>query len=532
MLRHIRTLRILTKLELCNLYGLNVLRFSRDKKAKRKAMGLAAVWVVLIAMLVFYIGGMSYGLIFLGLSESVPAYLITLSGLFIFVFGLLKAGGTIFRKEGYDVLCALPLPMGAVATSRLLKMYVEDLFMTFGVLLPGIVVYAWNIRPGAGFYLAGLLGIWSIPLIPMAASILLGTLITGIASRMRHKSLAATALSILVVLGALYGSSRLSAMEGSPDPEMLQEMSAGIMGALKRVYPPAVWLGGAISRGDLPGALPCAFLSLAVFAVVAAGVALCFRKISQNLYGSFAKHDYRIGRLKTDSLLSALCKREFRRYFSSSIYVTNTIIGPIMGCVLSGALLVSGTDFLKELLPLPVDLEEMVPFVMAGVFGMMPVTAVSISMEGKNWWIVKSLPLSVKNILDGKILMNLLLILPFYLLSEFLLIFALRPGAGEFLWLVLIPAVLILFSCVYGITVNLHFPVLEWDNEVRIVKQSASTLLGGMGGLILALLCAVAVGSVPSEYTEYLKVVICVLFLSATAFLYWRNNRFDICGKI
>lgn len=527
MLRHIR---ILTKLELCNLYGLNVLRFSRDKKAKRKAMGLAAVWVVLLAMLVFYVGGLSYGLIFLGLSESVPAYLITISGLFIFIFGLLKAGGSIFRKEGYDVLCALPLQMGAVVTSRLLKMYVEDLLVTFGVLLPGIVVYAWNIRPGAGFYLAGLLGIWSIPLIPMAASILLGTLITGIASRMRHKSLAATVLSILVVLGALYGSSRLSAMEGSP--EMLQDLSAGIMGALKRVYPPAVWLGGAISREDLPDALSCVFLSLAVFAAVAAGVALSFRKISQNLYGSFAKHDYRIGRLKTDSLLSALCKREFRRYFSSSIYVTNTIIGPIMGCVLAGALLVSGTDFLKELLPLPVDLEEMVPFVLAGVFGMMPVTAVSVSMEGKNWWIVKSLPLSVKNILDGKILMNLLLILPFYFLSELLLIFALRPGAGEFLWLVLVPAVMILFSCVYGITVNLHFPVLEWDNEVRIVKQSASTLLGGMGGFILALLCAVAVGIVPPEGAVYLKTGICVVALAATAVLYRRNNRFDICGKI
>lgn len=529
MLRHVR---ILTKLELCNLYGLNVLRFSKDKKARRKTMSLAAVWAVLLAVLVFYVGGLSYGLILLGLWESVPAYLITVSGLFVFVFGMLKAGSSIFRKEGYDVLCALPLPMGAVVISRLLKMYVEDLLMTFAVLLPGTVVYAWKIRPDAGFYLAVLLGIWSIPLIPMAASILIGTLITGIASRMRHKSLAATVLSILAVLGVLYGSSRLSAMEGSLDPEKLQDLSAGIMGALERVYPLAVWLGRAISHKDIPGVMLCVFLSLSVFAAVAAGTALSFRKISQNLYGSFAKHNYQIGRLKTDSLLSALCKREFRRYFSSSIYVTNTILGPIMGCVLAGALLISGIDFLKGLLPLPVNLEDMVPFVAAGVFGMMPATAVSISMEGRNWWIVKSLPLSVKNILDGKILMNLLLILPFYVLAELLLIFALKPGAGELLWLVFIPAVMILFSCVYGITVNLHFPVLEWDNEVRIVKQSASALLGGMGASILALLCAVAVGSIPPEYTVYLKTGICVVILAATAVLYRRNNRFDICGRI
>ena len=162
----------------------------------------------------------------------------------------------------------------------------------------------------------------------------------------------------------------------------------------------------------------------------------------------------------------------------------------------------------------------------------MTTTATSISMEGKNWWILKSLPLSAKNILDGKILMNLLLILPFYFLSELFLIFALKPGAGELLWLILIPAEIILFSCVYGITVNLHFPVLEWESEVRIVKQSASAMLGGMGGFILALLCAVIVGVVPNEYTDYLKTGICVVILAAAAVLYRINNRFDLCGKI
>lgn len=521
----LRQIRILTKLELCNLYGLNVLRFSKDKKSKQKTVGLLMVWVLLLAILICYVGGLSYGLIYLGLEEAVPAYLITISSLLIFVFGMLKVGSAIFRKEGYDILCAFPLAMGAVAISRLIKIYVEYFLMMLAVLLPGILVYTWNIRPGAGFYLAGLLGIWGIPLIPMAASILIGTLIAGVSSRMRRKSLIAAVLSILAVLGIMYGSLRLSAMDGNIDPEMLKNLSASIMILLKRTYPPAVWLGMAIIRRDVLGAVLCACLSLAVFAAVAAGVVFSFGKISQSLCSSFAKHNYRMGKLKADSLLRSLCKREFRRYFSSSIYVTNTIIGPIMGCVLSGMLLFSGTDTLKEFLPLPVDIDGIVPFVIAGVFCMMTTTATSISMEGKHWWILKSLPLSTKNILDGKILMNLLLLLPFYLLSELLLIFALKPDAGEILWLALIPAVIILFSCVYGITVNLHFPVMEWESEVRIVKQSASSMLGGMGGLILAILCAAAVGLVPKEYAAYLKAGICAAILTATAVLYRLNNR-------
>lgn len=521
-------IRILTKLELCNLYGLNVFRFSRDKKSRQKTLGLMALWLILLVMLICYVGGLSYGLIYLGLEAAVPAYLITLSGVLIFFFGMLKAGSIIFRREGYDMLCALPLRTGAIAVSRLLKMYVEDLLMTLAVLLPGIGVYIWNVGPGADFYLTVFLGIWIVPLLPMAASILLGTLIAGISCRMRHKSLISAGLSILAVLGILYGSSRLSAMQGSMDTEMLKDLSVSIMALLEKVYPPAVWLGMAMIRGDISGTVACVGLSLAAFGAVAAAAALSFHKISRSLYSNSARHDYRMGRLKAESLLRSLCKRELRRYFSSSIYVTNTIIGPIMGCVLSAALFLLGTDFIKGVLPLLIDVEGIVPFVIAGVFCMMTATATSISMEGKNWWILKSLPLTAKNILDGKILMNLLLLLPFYLLSELFLIFALKPGAGELLWLLLIPAVLILFSCVYGIAVNLRFPLLEWESEVRVVKQSASSVLGGMGGFILSILCAVITGAVPGEYTAYLKAGICAVILVLTAVLYRSNNRFEI----
>ena len=148
-------IKILTKLELCNLYGRNVFRFSKDRKARKKSLGLLAIWVLLLALLVFYVGGLAYGLICLGLEAVVPAYLITISSVLIFVFGMLKAGGIIFRKEGYDILCALPLSKGAVAISRLLSMYVEELLLALAVLLPGMAVYAWNLRPGVGFYLTG-----------------------------------------------------------------------------------------------------------------------------------------------------------------------------------------------------------------------------------------------------------------------------------------------------------------------------------------------------------------------------------------
>ena len=151
----------------------------------------------------------------------------------------------------------------------------------------------------------------------------------------------------------------------------------------------------------------------------------------------------------------------------------------------------------------------------------MTTTATSISMEGKNWWILKSLPLAPGSILNAKILMNLLLILPFYLISEALLIPALKPGSfSDCIFLILIPAVIILFSCVYGIAVNLHFPVFNWENEVTIVKQSISAVLGGMGGLFLSVLCMILVLLVPDEYSTLCRLLLCIVILGITALLH------------
>ncbi len=518
-------MKILTKLELCNLYGLNVLRFSRDRTAKKRAGAMLAVWMVLAVVLIVYTGGLSYGLVYLGLEKVIPAYLIAISSLLVFFFGMLKAGSALYSREGYEILCALPVTQAAVAGSRFVRMYVENLLPTLAILLPGIAVYAWAVRPGPAFYLAVLLGIWAVPLLPMAGAVLVGALVTGISSRMRHKSLISSALSILAVLAIFYGISRFSHMDGGLHPEQMRKLADTVFSLLGKVYPPAVWLGRALMEGSWGQSLGWAALSLGVFVLVGACVSFRFRQICQSLFGSSARHDYEMGDLKEDTVLRALCRREFKRYFSSTVYLTNTIIGPIMSCLFSGALLFVDLESLTGQLPIAVDVCSLAPFAMVGMLCMMTTTSTSISMEGKNWWIVKSLPLSVKSVLDAKLLMNLLLLLPFYLLSELLMLLALQPGGAELVWMLLLPGVIILFSCVYGLTINLRFPVMDWESEVTVVKQSASAMLGGMGGFLVSIVCLAVFFTAPEAYANILKAILCAGLLFTTFLLYRGNCR-------
>ena len=78
---------------------------------------------------------------------------------------------------------------------------------------------------------------------------------------------------------------------------------------------------------------------------------------------------------------------------------------------------------------------------------------------------------------DSKILMNVALIAPFYVIAELLLMLALKPNVLDMLWLGILPAIFVLFTCVYGITINLMFLVFNWDNEVTVVKQSAAAMI-------------------------------------------------------
>lgn len=521
----LRQIKLMAALETRNLFGLNVLRHTKDKGARWKALGMAILWILLIALLCLYVGGFSYGLVLLGLANVVPAYLMAISALVLFAFDMFKTGGVIFSRSGLDTLCALPLRESAIVVGRFFYMYVEDLAVTLVVLLPGLGVYTWLCHPGALFYPLVLLCALISPLIPLALATLLGAFITALTARMKHKSIVTALLSILLTVAILAGVSSLAGVEGEVTPDMLRDLSGLLLGLLGKIYPPALWMGAALTEGRMGPALLWTAVSLGVFLLMAALVSARFQSICRRLAVNSARHDYRLTAQKGSALPISLCKKELRRYLASAIYVTNTIVGPIMGFGLAVALFFVDLDALLPPDMLSLDLRALVPFVLACPFCIMPTTAASVSLEGKNLWIAQSLPLSTKSVLDAKLLLNLLLALPFFLGAVLLSALALKPSPVELLWLLLLPGLLILFSGVLGLFVNLHFPLLSWENETRAVKQSASAMVTCLVGMLLPILCAVGVVLLPEAW---IRPALCGLLALLSLLLYRSVCSFDL----
>ncbi len=514
------------RLELRSLYGINRFLHTKDKKEKSRARLLGGVWLFLILIVLFYVGGLVFGLCTLGLPHIVPAYLTVLASLLILVFGLFTAGHRVFGSRGYDLFSSMPLYRGSVPIARLLILYLEDLVFTLMILLPGVAVFGFLQKPSFFFYVATLAGAVCLPAIPLALSVLLGTLIMGISARTRHKSLIQTLLSVALVVGVLLLSFNTENLSKGISPEQLAVILGNAGAVFSSLYPPAVWLGDAMLGLSPLGLLWFVLLSLGISALCLLICVSCFHPLVRRLGNISAKHDYKMGAQTHRGLHKALLVREWKRYLSSSVYVTNTVIGPIMGLILSGALFFTGPDTVSSVFPF--DIRPLLPFAVAAVFCMMPATAASISMEGKEFWVIRSLPVDTKSLFDSKIFMNLSLMLPFYLGSEVFLFLALDPDLWGGLWLILIPALMILFCTVFGLSVNIKFHRFDWEKEEQVVKQGASTLIGGFVGILLALVGGGAILLFPSAWTNWICGSVCLLLFAAVAALYRKNNRVSL----
>ena len=160
----------LCRLQLVNLFGINEFRYTKDKSKKTRSTGLAVVWVLLIIMVIGYVGAFAYGLILFEMEDIVPMYLYAVASLLILIFSFFKAGSVLFSMKGYEMLVSLPVSKAAIVISRFCCMYVTNLLAGLLIMLPGMAVYGYFVRPSAWFYVIFLLGTIFLPLFPLTIS--------------------------------------------------------------------------------------------------------------------------------------------------------------------------------------------------------------------------------------------------------------------------------------------------------------------------------------------------------------------------
>ena len=166
----------------------------------------------------------------------------------------------------------------------------------------------------------------------------------------------------------------------------------------------------------------------------------------------------------------------------STTYMTNALIGEII-CAIAGlaVLFLDMDELLKKMLfdaPLTKEmLYPAIPWIVYFMIGMVATTVFTPSLEGRNYWIVQSLPIRKKTLYQGKMLFNLYLTVPFALFATVAICISAKAPLMNTLLYVLLEICLCAFSSAWGCVCGIKHMRLDWENEVEVIKQGTGIMV-------------------------------------------------------
>jgi ABC-2 type transport system permease protein len=491
-----------------------IFRLGNEKKKSKISKMLLEIMVV--ALIMFSVG--FYAAMFadklkpLNLTFILITIFILITSFMTFMEGSYKSQSILFECKDNDFLMALPIDKKTILASRVIKYLYFQIIYNALFLVPAFIVYGIYEKPGFSYYILAILGMIILPIIPTILGAVMGTIIKMISSVFKHKKLFQTIFSIgFMVLIILFSGNSQNYVN------YLIEHATGINDFICKFYYPAGLFVNLITNFKVVDLLALIGLTFGILLLFIYILSLYyFRLINKSIdYSRKTKKKYVI---KQRSELYALIYREIKRFFSSPVYIMNTLFGLIMILGMVIALIFKSDYFLKMMVGTNSDIsidtiKNSITYYYMGmmlfVLFMTSITSSSISLEGKSFNLTKSLPVSTKKILDAKIITSLILTYPLMFLSDILFAITFKIGLLNFIFVILITLLVPILEAIIGLLINLKYPKMEFSNDTEVVKQSMSVMISvylGMGltGLIIYIIM---------KLKEFLAIDLCILLI-------------------
>lgn len=463
---------------------------SQARQKNKRGIGMIILFIFLYAYLAVVLLG-AMGSLFLSLAQ--PYHSMGLDWLYFAMSALIALGfsllGSVFTTQSqlYDakdngLLLSMPIPPKYILLTRMIPLLLLNLLFAAIVMLPATVVYCIVVGFTAEAVIGQLLALLAVTLLAQAIACILGWLLHLLLSKL-SKSLSSMLymVSFLVVYFVLYSKAEsiLTAMTLN---------SQQYVDALGWIWP--LYALGAGSAGSLLHTLGGLLVSALCFAAVYWFLSLTFLRTATA--GSVARKRGRLdlSRSKVSSAHNAIVAKELRKFLSTPVYLTNMGLGLIMSIVLCIAGVWFRKDVLEVLGMLP-ELEAYIPLLIcvaaASPATMTCISCPSVSLEGDNIWILKSMPVSSRQILLGKLALHCRLTCSVALISVPVLCVAYGCGMVSTLLCTLVSIFMNLLTGLVGLNAGLRWAKLDYINEAYPCKQSAAVLVTmfGMMGLPL-----------------------------------------------
>ncbi|MCQ4022149.1 MULTISPECIES: hypothetical protein [unclassified Ruminococcus] len=513
------------------LQGILTVIFQNTKNNQRRSTGsivatcvaLGLLYAIFCAFFFVLSGMLCMPMVLIGMDWLYFA-LIGLAAIIMGVFGsVFTTYATLYQAKDNEMLLAMPIPPSKILFARMFAVWIMGFFFEALVFVPCMIMYWITTPPQILSVICPLLVMLFLSLFILTLTCILGWVVALVASKLKRKNIITVILSLAFFAAYYYFYSQAYRIIGA-----IVDNSKEVGETIKRMLFPIYHMGLA-STGNPISLLITAAIVIALFALVYWVLSRSFLKIATSNKGT-AKVKYKEKKLTKSSVSGALLRKEFKRFIGSSTYMLNCGLGSVFTIVAAVFILIKSSDIneLFNLTPQMADLKVIAAAaVIAFTASMNDITAPSISLEGKNIWILQSMPVSAWQVLKAKMKLHL------YISAVPVLIFALCtdivfiPDIPSAIILPIFSVIFVLFNATMGLAINLKSPNLTWTNETVAVKQSMGILLTLFGGWGVIVLFALLYFLTMFIVTPAIFLLCCTVLIAAVTalLLYWLKNR-------
>lgn len=381
--------------------------------------------------------------------------------------------GLLLSDTNIDSVLALPIPLRTLILSKLTVLFMVEVALTVALLLPMMVLFGLTAGMGFPFYLI-VLGITILfPVIPGLLGTMFGTQIYRILKNSSARIARLKAAAAILILFAFM----IFMFCKFPD------IAAGNFGDVISTSTFTLYAGQYIHRllnGD--------YLLIGIYfgGVFLIGVTLLYGliKIFRNWYSNDAIQgsksqpvDWNKQTTKQHSPVSALLERERTRYFSLPVYLTNTACGLLFAAVFVLLVVLMSDKItpyiyqLAEYFQVPfADYDVLFIYAFSILTTISCTTYVSISIEGKQIEILKSLPIAAKCLFRVKLLHHLSMSVPTIFVLNTIMALYLQWSFPKAMLGYAFPLLCSVLIGMIGYILNLIFPNFEWENTQTLIE--------------------------------------------------------------
>ena len=525
----------LLKVDLINSLSINMARNSkkRNVKSKQKKSGKAGIIffiVFMYALMSMYTFSLTVTGVSAGVNDLGLAFGATIGLLMVLVLTFSNAYAVLFKSKDYELLMSLPVKTSMVIASKLTACSLLGYLYFSFTFIPALIFYQ-IFNFDIVVLLCGILVFLFGPLLVLTLSAFLSLIIGRLTAKLKYKNAITSIFFLLFMVVIMVVSFKIG--YGNPgagdDADAMYEYAMGMRNQFCNYNPLSKIMLGAIN-GNLGNLAILALISITPFIIFLVVCAKLFVRLNSTSNDGYKDKNFSLSKesakTKATSPVKALIAREFKTFIGTPVYLTNVALSPIMGAiiVIAGSYVVAfksqqvfGEDFETFKFAIPTILIA----ASSWAFGVSPASAVSINMEGRKFWLLKSLPVDDKTILWSKVLFSVIIYLPFIIIASIISVVFLKPGVLDSICLILAPIIYTFTFSFVGLLLNTRFYNIEWDNPTQAVKQGAGMLLTMLidMGISFTLIIPIILTIITGVSLGFITVILGLLFGALFGFL-------------